>query len=102
MVVAVVALGLLANAPCGDRGPTPVIVRNESSLHVYIHVVGPAGRERGSIYELGPRSEDLIHQPPSVAGGCTRQVLIARTKEGREIDRVEPPLCGGETWVIGD
>lgn len=102
-IAAVAALGLLANGPCfGDRSTPPVTLRNESDAHVYIKVIGPGGRERGSRFQVGPRAEVLAHQLPSRAADCTRQVLVARTEDGREIDRAAPPLCDGETWVIGD
>lgn len=105
--LAMLALAMsMEGGPCGDRGPTPVVVRNESNADVFIKVVGASGSERDTHTAVAAGAEGFVHELPSAdaagAGTCTTRVLVARTGHGREIDRVEPPLCRGDTWIIGD
>lgn len=103
LAIALTAVPLLAIGPCGDRSPTPITFKNTSEHDVRIFVETQNGQERETRYVLGPGTEELVFSAPSQGiSTCTSRALTARTEDTNEkVDRAAPPLCRGDTWVIG-
>ena len=82
----------------GDGGRNAVNFVNGSDDTVQVVYVPQAGREFVLIeYWIGPGgSASTIEALP-----CTAGTLIARNEAGQEVDRLDEPLCRGETWRIG-
>jgi hypothetical protein len=49
---------------------------------------------------LAPGQSDPLVVPSEDTNGCTTEVLAAVTADDSEIDRAQPGLCTGETWVM--
>jgi hypothetical protein len=70
-------------------------IENGTDRPIIVYVIQPDGEER------------FIELPPGEAGGagsggCNDFALIARTGDGREVDRLPAgDLCVSETWVVG-
>jgi len=61
-------------------------------------------RPGGAIQPQGQATLDSVYLPEDESrvqrDGCTFVALRALDAAGREIERREPPLCQGDTWVI--
>ncbi|MGH8936364.1 MAG: hypothetical protein ACRDXD_08920 [Acidimicrobiia bacterium] len=73
-----------------------VSVKNETDQRIHIFYPRP-GRE-ADLGPVNPGNTVLVSGTPE----CTDRPLIARNDAGEEVARREPPICHGETWVIGD
>lgn len=96
-VVALVAGG------CGfwpfesDRGSPPISFVNNTDETVQVVSLPPAGGE----VILGNAMEPGRSSGRSDIGPCTTGALVARNEAGEDVDRLDEPLCQGETWWIG-
>jgi hypothetical protein len=37
-----------------------------------------------------------------LGGQCGRRGWVARGEHGAVVDRLQPPVCDGDVWVVGD
>ena len=102
--VAVALCGIaLASAGCliGEpRDTSGVRIVNATSETVTVVVLYPTGESDLTTYRPGESSieNNMLNREE----GCTRFAMVARTEDGREIDRQEPPICREDEWPIGD
>jgi hypothetical protein len=96
---------VLAAAGClkwEPRNTDGVTIVNDSSETVTVVVLFPEpARERElTVYRPGESSVEtgMINWET----GCTRVAMVARTEDGREIDRQRAPICVDEEWRIED
>ncbi|MQB00574.1 MAG: hypothetical protein GEU78_09830 [Actinobacteria bacterium] len=98
----VLILGLSSGSARCAEGSTPddyITIRNGSSQTVRTLVVQGEYSGRRTVPIVMPSG--ARNAGPGV-GQCIDGPMIALDEEGEEIDRVEPPLCKGETWIIRD
>ena len=81
-----------------DTGGVSIV--NASSETVTVVVLYLTGESDLAAYRAGESSveNNMLNREE----GCTRVTMVARTEDGREIDRQEPPICCDEEWRIGD
>jgi hypothetical protein len=100
-LLVLVSAGCLVWEPRDTRG---VRIFNDSDEAVTVLVLYPAresvpARETVlTVYQPGESS--IENNMLSAADGCTSFVMVARTEDGREIDRQDPPICRDEEWRI--
>lgn len=73
-------------------------VENRTEHDLQIIYLSPAGGEDGEV-----NLNRIAAGATAVAAGapdCTAHPVVARTDDGTEIARREPPICKGDTWVI--
>ena len=80
-----------------DRGPAPFYFENHTEETVVVFYVPTAAPEFILIGAMEPGGSHGV----SDIGPCTAAALVARNQAGAEIDRLDEPLCRGETWRIG-
>jgi hypothetical protein len=73
-------------------------VVNSTEEDLQIVYLDPADREDGEV-----NLNRIAAGATIIAAGapdCTAHPVVARTDDGTEIARREPPICKGDTWVI--
>ena len=82
------------------RDTSGVSIVNASSETVTVVVLYPHGESELTTYRPGESSveNNMLNRQD----GCTRFAMVARTDDGREIDRQQAPICRDEEWRIGD
>lgn len=84
-------LGLLAACDIGRVDSFTVVNRTEHDLQLaYLNPNGEDNLGRISAGATGTASPFL----------CTRFPVVARTDDGTEVARRDPPICEGDTWTI--
>lgn len=98
-VVAVLVAVLLGG--CMHQYGQVLNVRNDTGEQLRLSIETGAGDiERG---DLDPGVEGDVSVPAGgPASDCWMSPWVARTETGVEVDRMEPPICPGDTWVIKD
>jgi hypothetical protein len=101
-LLALCGLALLCTAclvwePRDTRGVT---ITNRTDETITVFVLYPAGESALNTYRPGESSveNNMLNQED----GCTRFDMVARTEDGREIDRQPPPICRDEEWRISE
>lgn len=99
--IALVFLTLLPLIASCDIGRVEgFTVVNETDHNLEIVYLNPAsGEDREEI--LDQVSAGSTATVPSGVD-CTSHPVVARTEDGTEIARREPPICIGDTWVIDE
>jgi hypothetical protein len=88
-------LGLIASCDLGRVQGFTVV--NETDHNLDIIYLNPASGDDGE--EILDRA--LAGETVSAAiSDCVSDPIVARTDDGTEIARREPPTCVGDTWVI--
>lgn len=103
-----VTIGLLVGLAAGTascltwepRNTDGVSIVNASSETVTVVVLYP--NRESDLVTYHPGESSVENNMLNAADGCTRFTMIARSEEGREVDRQPAPICVDEEWVIGD
>jgi hypothetical protein len=101
MLLAVVALAAAGCLRWEPRNTEGVRIVNASSETVTVVVLYPSPAEERELVMYRP-GEDSVENSMIGEGGCTRADMVARTDDGRELDRQPAPVCMDEEWIIGD
>jgi hypothetical protein len=88
---------LLPAADCGITSPTPVLFANQTGDAVFVRW---APGDKRILAGMDPHSTVRVFRIPFDKGGCTSKPLVAKTESGEVVERIEPPLCRGDTWRI--
>jgi hypothetical protein len=86
---------LAFGCPGTDETTPPKMVENRGSEPISIYVDGIVELA----FQVDPGETQRTALIPDRLG-CTTQAMVAKTLDGVEVDRIEPPFCDGETWVI--
>lgn len=93
-LAAIVCLGLTGCSLPGMDDWNDSYIENGTDSPITVYVVQPEGEE--AFIELPPR------EAGSFGTGCNGFALVARTRDGEEVDRLPAEtLCDNETWVVG-
>lgn len=76
-----------------------VRIVNESGETVTIVVLYPSPAEHRDLVTYDP-GEASVENSMIGTDGCTRVDMVARTEDGREIDRQPAPICSDEEWRV--
>lgn len=82
---------LLVSCDIGRVESFTVVNRTEHDLQ--LAYLKPSGED--NLGRVSAGATDTAAVP-----GCTSYPVVARTNDGSEIARRDPPICNGETWVI--
>ena len=74
---------------------------NETDETVTVVVLYPSPVQHLELVTYRP-GEASVENRMVGEGGCTRVDMVARTEDGREIDRQPAPICHDEEWRIGE
>ena len=74
---------------------------NDTDETVTVVVLYPSPPGEGELVTYPP-GEESVENRMLGEGGCTRSDMVARTEDGREIDRQPAPICNDEEWRIGE
>jgi hypothetical protein len=96
--LAVAAAGCLNWEPRNTEG---VSIINGTDQTVTVVVLYPEPAEELELVTYRP-GESSVENRMIGEGGCTSSDMVARTEDGREIDRQPAPICVDEEWRIGD
>jgi hypothetical protein len=99
-------LGILTVAAAGclkwePRNTDGVTITNGTDETLTVVVLYPSPAEERDLVTYRP-GESSLENSMIGGGGCTRGDMVARTEDGREIDRQPAPICIDEEWLIGD
>lgn len=75
-----------------------VRIANETDEAVTVVVLYPAGES--SLVTYRPGEDSVENSMLNAQDGCTRFEMVARTEDGREIDRQPAPICRDDEWRI--
>ena len=90
-------VGCLKWEPINTSGVTIV---NASSETVTVVILYPEPARELELVTYRP-GESSVEGSMLGEDGCTRVPMVARTEDGREIDRQPAPVCRDEEWRIG-
>lgn len=93
--LALACAGCLVGEP---RDPSGVTLINGTDETVVVVVLYPSGEDVLSTYR--PSESSVENNMLNAADGCTRFAMVARSEDGREIDRQPAPICRDEEWHI--
>lgn len=82
--------------PRDTRG-VRIINGTDETVTVVVRYPSPADELDLVTYRPG---EESVENRMIGEGGCTRSDMVARTEDGREIDRQPAPICVDEVWRI--
>jgi hypothetical protein len=94
--LALASTACLVWEPRNTRG---VRIINGTDETVTVVVLYPSPAEELNLVTYRP-GEGSVENRMVGEGGCTRSDMVARTEDGREIDRQPAPICVDEVWRI--
>lgn len=83
------------------RNTDGVTITNGTDETVTVVVLYPSPAEELALVTYRP-GEESVENRMIGEGECTRADMVARTEDGREIDRQPAPICVDEEWLIGE
>lgn len=101
VLLAVIALAIAGCLRWEPRNTEGVRIVNTSSQRVTVVVLYPSPAQELELVTYRP-GEESVENRMIGEGGCTRADMVARTEDGREIDRQPAPACIDEEWLIDD
>lgn len=103
----VMLLGLcglaLASTAClvwEPRDTRGVRITNGTDETVTVVVLYPSPPGERELVTYRPGEKSVENNMLDREEGCTRADMVARTEDGREIDRQPAPICHNEEWRI--